>query len=194
MNKLWLLLVLAIPFDGGWLKNVDDLSSKWEPVRLPQQVKLDPQLAELEPQVQKALKFWNSVVGREVLKYAGFKEGEIEPDTIYVEFRDLGNPTTVVGTYNNTGLIVSATVFMPLLKQCSAITRQTAIVHEFGHVLGLAHDDDTHSVMREHLSCQMKDYDEVRLQESDQKALKDAYQVLTLEAVLGLPQALLQGP
>jgi hypothetical protein len=159
----FLVLIAAICFyaiyvKGGWrdrafMQSKDNLPLIWPKDHLPLQVLVSFDLAaHWRLAILKAVSQYNDVVGRQVFMNPAFPAASFSYSTptsgaVIVRDDNSGDPKHgVTMLYPELPPIDACIVTLPEAVQDQALCDQVAL-HEFGHVLGLAHDEIRESIM-----------------------------------------------
>lgn len=141
--------------DSGFILTKYDAEVHWDESELPIKIILDFKMRGWKPEVDAAIETWNYTIGRDVFEFAGYLD--TGPDDNYAVapyvFVKPGKTSYTMLNYDHkTGRLKNANVFLSgdYSKEL-ALERDFMVTHEFGHVLGLDHDNIKISIMRPNL-------------------------------------------
>jgi hypothetical protein len=152
------IFIAKAPPDHGLLETSQGAPQRWARTDLPLLVFVDRFAESYVPVVQLAAHTWNEMIGCPVfLVFGSPVDGlaqtfeDTHTTVVGVLLRQFGDPETRMLTDEESGLIGHAAVFLP---PGSYPSRHALLytMHELGHVLGLAHDENPTSLMYESLS------------------------------------------
>lgn len=155
-----------------------DFEIQWSRDAFPIDVIIDKNLPEhLQWSVAYAISTWNVTVGEEIFTLRSLNFKRNLPETpcgwiAVVQDDNMEHDGLWRGRYHEDHIVCAAQISLKSLKEVKERVRNNIVVHEFGHALGLAHDQkDISSIMHPYIWNDLYQY----ITDEDVQAVREHY-------------------